>query len=72
MCSAKFAMDRNLANALLSLLAYLDQENIGFARVYEDELKDKAVVKFSLDLGLTPQILCGPFFENHTGSSGLK
>jgi hypothetical protein len=44
-----------------SLLSYLSQKEIQYAQVSRDELRDKAVVEFSFNLGASPFVLLGPF-----------
>lgn len=44
-----------------SLLSYLSQREIPYSQVSRDELRDKAVVEFSFNLGASPSILWGPF-----------
>ena len=44
-----------------TLLRYLEENKIPFSHVSDETMKDRAVAKFSLDLGSTACILCGPF-----------
>lgn len=45
----------------MSLLSYLSEKCIQFSQVSKDELKDKAVVEFSFNLGVPLSILWGVF-----------
>jgi len=46
---------------LKGLLEYLDEADILFARASESSMKDRAVAKFTFELGSSASILCGRF-----------
>ncbi len=46
---------------LQELLKYLDEADILFSRVPEDSMKNRAVAKFTFELGFPASILCGQF-----------
>ena len=52
---------KNSQNILQSLLHYLEESGVQFFRVFKNEMEDKALAKFSLDLKFSPCILCGSF-----------
>jgi transcription elongation factor GreA-like protein len=54
---------KNSQKILKSLLNYLRETGIHFSWVSDDGMKDKAVTSFSLDLKISPCILCGTFSD---------
>jgi len=52
---------KNVQRLRESLLSYLSEKGIQISQVSKDELKGKAVVEFSFNLGVPPSILWGVF-----------
>jgi hypothetical protein len=54
---------QNIGKTKLDLLNFLTENDIRFCEVLTEEMKEKAVVQFSFDEGLTPCILYGRFHD---------
>ncbi|MDP6178645.1 MAG: hypothetical protein QGG48_02000 [Desulfatiglandales bacterium] len=68
---SNLAAMKNAQSIGQSLLSYLTEKGIQFSYVMSDDMKDKAVVKFSHDLGIAPASFMARFKIKERRSSPL-
>lgn len=52
---------KDLKKLKKTLFRYLKENEIQFSQIFDDSMQNRAVAKFSFDLGSPACILCGPF-----------